>query len=151
MYVKENNPLGVFGIIWGAFFGGIPFTFMLLPSLIEKSLYLFAYIIGLVCIVAMMKLKKIMPKRTDHANKVLGKINGFKRFLKVAEKSKLEALVMDNPTYFYDILPYTYVLDVSDKWINKFETINMQSLVGIKVYHPLSNIYSQLINNTMKY
>ena len=153
LHVKENNPLGIFGIIWGTFFGGIPFTFMLLPSLIEKSLYLFAYIIGLVCIVAMMKLKKIMPKRTDHANKVLGKINGFKRFLKVAEKSKLEALVMDNPTYFYDILPYTYVLDVSDKWINKFETINMQSPDWYQSHTTSTfNIYSfnQSINNTMK-
>lgn len=36
-------------------------------------------------------------------------------------------MVMTNPTYFYDILPYTYVLDVSDKWINKFETINLQA------------------------
>ena len=34
---------------------------------------------------------------------------------------------MTNPTYFYDILPYTYVLNVSEKWIKKFETINIQA------------------------
>ena len=34
---------------------------------------------------------------------------------------------MENPNYFYDILPYTYVLGVSDKWIKKFETITMQA------------------------
>ena len=50
----------------------------------------------------------------------------FKNFLETVEKEKLEALVIDNPTYFYDILPYTYVLGVSDKWINKFETISLK-------------------------
>ena len=43
------------------------------------------------------------------------------------EKDKLEALVMENPNYFYDILPYTYVLGVSDKWIKKFESISLQA------------------------
>jgi len=35
-------------------------------------------------------------------------------------------MVMENPKYFYDILPYAYVLDVSDKWIERFETITLQ-------------------------
>jgi uncharacterized membrane protein len=39
----------------------------------------------------------------------------------------LEELVTINPSYFYDILPYTYVLGVSDKWISKFESIAMQA------------------------
>ena len=34
---------------------------------------------------------------------------------------------MQDPTYFYDILPYTYVLGVSDTWIKKFETISLQA------------------------
>ena len=54
---------------------------------------------------------------------MLGKVRGFRNFLQVAEKEKLEALVMEQPDYFYNILPYTYVLGVSDKWIKKFETI----------------------------
>ena len=34
---------------------------------------------------------------------------------------------MQDPTYFYNILPYTYVLGVSDKWIKKFESIATQA------------------------
>ena len=68
-----------------------------------------------------------MPKRTPYGNEILGKIRGFKRFLETAEKEKLEAMVMENPTYFYDILPYTYVLGISDKWISQFETIALQA------------------------
>lgn len=33
---------------------------------------------------------------------------------------------MQDPTYFYNILSYTYVLGVSDKWIKKFESISLQ-------------------------
>ena len=58
---------------------------------------------------------------------MLGKLEGFKEFLETAEKEKLEALVHDNPTYFYDILPYAYVLGVSDTWMKKFETISLEA------------------------
>ena len=34
---------------------------------------------------------------------------------------------MENPEYFYNILPYAYVLGVSDKWIKKFESISLQA------------------------
>lgn len=53
----------------------------------------------------------------------LQKIKGFKMFLETAEKERLETLVDENPEYFYDIMPYAYVLGVSDKWMKKFENI----------------------------
>ena len=56
-----------------------------------------------------------MKKRTEYGIKILGRIKGFKNFLETAEKEKLEEMVEKNPTYFYDILPYTYVLGISNK------------------------------------
>ena len=41
----------------------------------------------------------------------------------VAEKDKLEMLVKDNPELFYQVLPYAYVLGVSDVYIEKFKDI----------------------------
>ncbi len=58
---------------------------------------------------------------------MLGKIKGFKRFLETAEKEQLESLVSQNPTYFYKILPYTYALGVSSKWIKQFEGIALEA------------------------
>jgi uncharacterized membrane protein len=75
----------------------------------------------------MIKFAAYMPKRTKYGNEMLGKIKGFRHFLEVAEKPQLEQLVMTDPEYFYNILPYTYVLDVSDKWIKKFESISFSS------------------------
>ena len=66
-----------------------------------------------------------MTKRNVFGREILGEIRGFKRFLETAEKQKLEALVHEDPTYFFDILPYAYVLGVSDKWINRFQDITL--------------------------
>ena len=90
---------------------------------LSEPIFLVGCILGLVSLIGIMVFFKLMPKRTDYGIEMLGKIKGFKNFLETAEKEKLEALVMEHPTYFYDILPYTYVLGISDKWIKKFETI----------------------------
>ena len=83
--------------------------------------------IGIVSIILLIIFEAIMPARNEYGTKMLGKIRGFKRFLETARKEELERLVEENPSYFYDILPYTYVLGVSSKWIKKFETMNLRS------------------------
>lgn len=67
-----------------------------------------------------------MSKRTEYGTVMLGRIRGFKNFLETAEKERLEMMVAENPQYFYEILPYTYVLEISDKWMKKFESIAME-------------------------
>ena len=94
---------------------------------ISDPIYLYGLIFGIICIIGMGICLKYLPKRTPYGNEILGRIKGFKNFLETAEKSKLESLVLQDPSYFYHILPYTYVLGVSDKWIKKFETIALES------------------------
>ena len=64
-----------------------------------------------------------MEKRTPKGNEWLGQILGLKEFILYAEKDRIEMLVKENPSAFYDILPYAYVLGISDTWSNKFENI----------------------------
>ncbi len=116
-----------FAILWGGMFGGMPWLIVVFPALLLDPIYLLGYIIGIICIIGMIICLKYLPKRTKYGNEILGKLRGFKNYLETAEKDKLEAMVMENPTYFYDILPYTYVLGVSDRWIKQFETISMQA------------------------
>lgn len=65
--------------------------------------------------------------RTDEGVSELGDIIGLKNFIEVAEKDRLEMLVKDNPSAFYDILPYAYVLGVYEKWCRKFEDISLDT------------------------
>ena len=121
-------PIRVFWLGFTFFHSSI--FFMALPigsALTNDSTYLLLFLIGIICVGFMGLLFKLLPKRTKYGNEILGKILGFKRFLEMAEKEKIESMVLSNPTYFYDILPYTYVLGISDTWINKFEAINMVS------------------------
>ena len=117
----------VLGLIFGFMFGGMPWGSIVLPVLIQNPMYMLMYVIGFICMVVIMLFVKIMPKRTPYGNEILGKLRGFKRFLETAEKTQLESLVAQNPEYFYNILPYTYALGVSDVWISQFETIAIQA------------------------
>ena len=150
LFSKNKLPVKIFGLFWGLGFGGIPWCFMVLPLLLEDSIYLITYIIGLICILVLVLLFNAMPKRTKYGNEMLGRIKGFKDFLETAEKEKLEAMVLKYPTYFYDILPYTYVLGVSDKWISKFESIAMQAPDWYDSPNGFDSInFGRFIDNTM--
>lgn len=83
--------------------------------------------IELVCLLIMYLCLKNIKKRTEYGNELLNKIKGFKKFLIAVEKDKLEALVDENPYYFYDILPYAYVLGITNKYIKKFEGIALKN------------------------
>ena len=84
-------------------------------------------------------------ERTPEGKSLYGRVLGFKRFLETAEKSKLETLVEETPTYFYDILPYTYVLGVSDKWVEKFDDIIINEMDTYKINrHTFNSSFNSL-------
>jgi uncharacterized membrane protein len=49
-------------------------------------------------------------------------------------------MVEQNPAYFYDILPYAYVLGISDTWIKQFEHIQMEQPNWYVTPFPMSNM-----------
>ena len=124
---RKSKSTIIFMLIWGAGFTLVPFFGIVYPFISLDPVYLIGYILGLICVIVMVIFLNILSKRTPYGLEMLGKLEGFKEFLETAEKEKLEALVHDNPTYFYDILPYAYVLGVSDTWMKKFETISLEA------------------------
>ena len=127
LMARPNKKVLMFICFWTAGFGGIPLAKMAKRAISINGELKINLIVGIVCMIVLAFLMLHCEKLTDYGREMLGKIRGFRHFLMSAEKDRLEALVADNPTYFYDILPYTYVLGVSDKWINKFESIAMQA------------------------
>lgn len=90
-----------------------------------------------------------MGQRTKYARQKLGNILGLRTFIEEADKERLELLVHDNPTYFYDVLPYAYVLGISDVWSKKFEGIAMPAPQGYtgSTFSPI--YYTNNLNNMM--
>lgn len=66
-----------------------------------------------------------ITKRSAYGQRILERVVGFRDFLQDAEKEKLEALLEENPSYFYDILPYAQVLGVTKLWGEKFRDLTV--------------------------
>ena len=119
-------------------------------NLFNSSLKYILTLVGIIICIISFVFSFFIRKRTDEAVDILGKINGFKNFLETAEKDKLEALVDDDPAYFYNILPYAYVLGVSDKWMKKFESIAVEPPEWYYGYCPYNYIvFSHFMRDTM--
>lgn len=72
-------------------------------------------------------LTSLIKVRTDYGLEIYEGLLGFREFLLVAEKSRLEALLDENPEYFYNTLPYAQALGITDKWVEKFIDIGMDA------------------------
>lgn len=149
----KNSSLAVkiFGIVWGLMFGGIPFAIMVLPSLLQDVTYLIGYIIGVICVLGMTICLTFLPKRTPYGNEILSKIKGFKKYLEMSSKEELEIILNQNPTYFYELLPYSYVLGVSNEWTKKFENMVCKAPIWYDSNNAAFNMNTFYIfmNNTM--
>ena len=143
-----------------SFLASFSFVFVLLYDIVSEiiinmnKLGLIELGIQVISLIFIMILVTLMKRRTKYGTEVLGRILGFKTFLKTAEKEKLETLVNQDPEYFYNILPYAYVLGVSDEWIKNFETISLMPpkwYVGNDSYydyHTFSNNYNYLMRTS---
>ena len=95
-------------------------------AVMHDQICLFGVLYGFACIISMTIFKKLLPKLTKYGTEMLGKLRGLKDFLQTVEKDRIETMVEEDPKFFYNILPFAYVLGVSDKWIKKFESISME-------------------------
>ncbi len=106
---------------------------LMMATLLVAQKYLLFYpidvpvILWMVAFVAIsvgnLALVNTIDRPSDYLTESLGKILGFRDFIEKAEADRLEALVEEDPQYFFNILPYAYSLGISDKWIKNFETL----------------------------
>ena len=115
-----NPPIPMFGtfiilILYSFPFGALSNDLYVKGYITYKSLI--DFYVASICLFLCQIIARKLRRRTPYGAEILGRIRGFKRFIKLGKKEQLEALVEKNPKYFYDILPYAYVLGVSHKWI----------------------------------
>jgi uncharacterized membrane protein len=63
----------------------------------------------------------IMPKKTKLGVDKYKYLVGFKEFIDKTEKSKLQYLLNEDPTYFDKTLPYAVAFNMLDEWVEKFD------------------------------
>lgn len=112
----------------GKMIGGI----LILAGLTAASCLLFSTYLGWWVVLPaataliMSLLSGLMPRRTEQGAQWAGRILGLKRFIETAEADRIKTMVKDDPASFYHILPYAYVLGVTDAWAKRFESIALE-------------------------
>ncbi|MGL4358336.1 MAG: DUF2207 domain-containing protein, partial [Cetobacterium sp.] len=125
LYDSKSLRIGnsVKALIFVVIFATIVYlNYFKIHNLVELGLTI---ILAFVSILITIGISGKIKSRTDYGREILGRVEGFKRFLETAEKRKLEMLIHENPGYFYNILPYTIVLGVSQVWADKFKDLQI--------------------------
>ncbi|MFP4456851.1 MAG: DUF2207 domain-containing protein [Clostridia bacterium] len=110
----------------GVFVLAVPFIFVGVLIIGAMIINLADIIFIVFSILFMNLIGIIMPKRSEYGEKVMNEVLGFRTFILTAEKDRLERLISENSTYYYDVLAYAIVLNVSDKWADKFRDITIE-------------------------
>lgn len=101
--------------------GGLIFAAGVGGAIFLSGVITIAYGLGLALAGAIIFLcAKAMPAKTATGSRKLRECLGFQRFVKLAEKDRIEKLITDDPTIFGRLLPYAIVLGVGDEWADKF-------------------------------
>ncbi len=117
-----NKAYKYFMIPFFSFFSGVPFCVVLTD--VGNDCRIILCIAMAVSALIVFYLSWHGDIRTKEQLEYYARVCGFKNFLVLAEIQKLEALVGENQQYFYEILPYCYILKITDKLKAKFDRIS---------------------------
>lgn len=85
----------------------------------------FIYLVFLILALASTMIVQGDSKYSAVGAKQKGETLGFKNFIELCEVDQIKAFAEENPSYYFDVLPYAYVFNLSNVWIKKFENINL--------------------------
>ena len=110
----------------------------------------FARIMPLLLSAALLVVYPLLERYSEEGKKMMGSIRGLKNYILTAEKDRIAVVAAENPELFYEILPYAYVLGVSDVYMEKFEGLNIQPPTWYECADP-TDVYfaSRLVSHTM--
>ena len=95
----------------------------------------------------------IMPKRAKYGAAQMEELEGFREFIKTAEKDRLEKLVNEDPEYFGNTLSYAVALGLAKEWAKKFEGLSMKKpdwYQGKTGDHFEPILFTQHVNRSMR-
>ena len=79
--------------------------------------------LGVLCAALPVCLCARYSKASAYFKSVAPNLLGFKDFIEKAELDQLEKLSLENPEYYYDVIPYAMVFGLSEVWTKKFTNI----------------------------
>jgi uncharacterized membrane protein YgcG len=90
-----------------------------------------------------------MRARSKENALIMGRLLGFRDFIRTAEYDRLKMLSAEDPAYFYDVLPYAAVMGMSTEWAEKFTDIQVPQPEWYSTCDGRPFVYSPLWCGTM--
>ena len=115
----RQHYLHLLGYI-GCILGGLALSFVFE---IAPGIRLLPYIIGLAMCFVLFIMSALCERKTDWYASILGRIRGYRNFLEVAEKDKMEMLAEEDPEYFYKNLAFAFALGVTSVYAEHFASL----------------------------
>lgn len=104
------------GLTIGSMYGSI------LP-IIHDPFTISIYIVGMIIIFISCFLYHLLPNRTIYGNHMLGEMYGFKSGLLSLSDISLKEKLQENPNYYFEMLPYVQLFDITEQWYRKGKTV----------------------------
>lgn len=120
-YVMQKSVFMITSVIM-ILLNGVLIAFNAFLQILVGANLIAVIVLGVITVILII-LMIFMDKHTEQGNRWLGQILGLKEFIISCEKDQIELLAEEDPTSFFAVLPYAYVLGVSDVWVKKFENI----------------------------
>lgn len=113
------------------------FEFMAIGMLVNESSITFPLMLVLVIVVNWI-FYELLKAPTLAGRKLMDKVDGFKRYIEVAEQHELayNNAGGKTPELFERILPYAIALEIEDIWGTQFEEVLSQAAAGGAHYSP---------------
>lgn len=135
----ESKYNFIFTIIFGIFaYFAMSFMAKLTIYGIRLDTFYYPFIMALMALA--LATASFIGRRTQAGSDVYGEILGLRDFIKYAKVDELKVMQAENPSLYYDVLPYAYAFGMSDLWSNHFKTLEVPSSQYYRSYNPsLSN------------
>jgi len=119
---RKSIAAGIFLMIWGAGFGGIPLG-MLIANLSHLPIVSLVFVVTSTIMFSLYVF--LIKAPTLAGTELISKIKGFRMYLETAEEHRLNLLnpPEHTPALFEKFLPYALALDVENAWGAKFEEL----------------------------
>ncbi|MDE5729811.1 MAG: DUF2207 domain-containing protein [Clostridia bacterium] len=109
-----------------AFFAMPYFAFIMIGTMPAYDYAKLMFIAPVIWAIGNFVLPWLKGRRTEEANKYYGQMLGFKNFLLKAELPRIQKLFDENPEYFADILPWCFIMGISDKVEKRFKSLDIK-------------------------
>ncbi len=119
------RPKGIIATVVFSILGGLLFWYVIDEETLCFPIYVFIILFTVMGLLSYLLNFAVID--TKYRVSLLGELQGLRDFIQTAEQQRLKALVDEDPSYFYDILPFAIVMGLSDKWVEQFANIKIDN------------------------